>query len=354
MVLKRDFENEESMKDFIKLSRYAGMREDLVQAGGGNSSCKISGDKMFIKASGFQLADITETKGYALVNPSIILDYFLSADIDTMTDEDGMNIMNKAFIKGEKPSIETFLHAVSGKYTLHTHPIVVNALACRKDGMDVLRELFPNSLSVPYATPGTELAKAYFLSCKKMTGNEKIPETVFLQNHGLVVSGETAQAVIDKTEEITYKIETYLKTDLQKYHDVTRIWNLFDNKIIWRVTDINVVCEFKKCGFGWRHAFCPDCVVFLGRKIWYLDKKTAVKDKKEFEKRYGTPVLVCYKEELYIVADSVKKAFEIQSVLSFSAQVMEINKDAECNFLSEREQNYLLNWDAEKYRKSIK
>ena len=57
---------------------------------------------------------------------------------------------------------------------------------------------------------------------------------------------------------------------------------------------------------------------------------------------------------MYIFAESVKKAIETQSVLSFSAQVMEFNMEFECDFLTEDEQNFLLNWDAEKYRKSMK
>ena len=57
------------MKDFLKMSVYAGMREDLVQAGGGNSAYKLSDEKMAIKASGYQLADVTEQEGYAIVNP---------------------------------------------------------------------------------------------------------------------------------------------------------------------------------------------------------------------------------------------------------------------------------------------
>ena len=110
------------MKGFVKISKYSGMREDLVQAGGGNSSFKISEERMAIKASGFQLADVTEENGYALVNPKIIRDRFLNCeDLSALTDEDSKAILNEAFIEGKKPSIETFLHAVSGKYTLHTH-----------------------------------------------------------------------------------------------------------------------------------------------------------------------------------------------------------------------------------------
>ena len=55
------------MNEFIRMSRYAGMREDLIQASGGNSSYKVSAEKMLIKASGYQLADITAEQGYAVI-----------------------------------------------------------------------------------------------------------------------------------------------------------------------------------------------------------------------------------------------------------------------------------------------
>ena len=47
------------MKEFERMSKYAGMREDLVQAGGGNSAYKIEPGRMAVKASGYQLADVT-------------------------------------------------------------------------------------------------------------------------------------------------------------------------------------------------------------------------------------------------------------------------------------------------------
>lgn len=105
------------------MSKYAGMREDLVQAGGGNSAYKISKDMMAIKASGYQLADLTEKRGYAIVNPEIISNAFSAHNnITSMTEADSIEILNSAFIKGDRPSIETFLHSIAGKYTLHTHP----------------------------------------------------------------------------------------------------------------------------------------------------------------------------------------------------------------------------------------
>lgn len=342
------------MKGFIKISKYAGMREDLVQGGGGNSSCKISDQKMAIKASGFQLADLTEKEGYALVDPQVIKKEFSGVGIfEDLSEEQGRLLLQKAQIEGPKPSIETFLHAVSGKYTLHTHPIVVNALTCRKEGMEVLGALFPQALLVPYATPGVELAKAYFRAYRKKDDKILIPEIVFLQNHGLVVSAASADAVIEKNEDVLTKIEQYLNIDFGHYHAVTKIWKLFEDKIVWLVTDKNVMDFYRKSYRMWEHTFCPDCIVFLGKKCLRLPEVPTKKDVNEFCVSYGCPVMVSYGENLYIVADSVKKALEIQSVMSFSAQVMQINQGCECVLLTEEEQNFLLNWEAEKYRKTM-
>ncbi len=343
------------MKGLVRISKYAGMREDLVQAGGGNSSYKISDEKMAIKASGYQLADITEKEGYALVNPRVIRDKFLACEkLEGMTDSDGKKILEEAFIEGNRPSIETFLHAISGTYTLHTHPLVVNVLTCRKGGMEILKELFPEALFVSYATPGIELAKAYFKAYKnKVEEGSTVLDIIFLENHGLVVSADNAEEVIEKTELVTRKIEDYLGVNMSAYHDLTELWSFLGDKIVWKVTDENISNVYRKMG-TWKHAFCPDCVVFLGKEFLELSTDFTEKDIEDFYKCYGMPVMVDYEENLYIIADSIKRAMEIQSVMSFSAQVMALNDGQECNLLSDSEQNFLLNWDAEKYRKTLK
>lgn len=340
------------MKSFLKMSQYAGMREDLVQAGGGNSSYKINEECMAIKASGFQLADIKENEGYALVNPKKIREAFLNdSDLDSMTEEDSKAVLKEAFIKGAHPSIETFLHSVSGRYSLHTHPVVINVLASRAGGMETLGELFPDAILVPYATPGIELAKAYFKEYKRAGKEAGI---VFLQNHGLLVSADTAREVIEMTENILKKTERYLNLDFSDYRAVTELSQHFDEGIVWQVTDTHILEAQKILGQTWDSAFCPDCVVFLGKKMFSAPSDGKEEEWAVFKEQYGFPVVISYKDKLYIHAESVKKAMEIQSILSFSAQVMALNQGHERNMLSEQEQNYLLNWDAEKYRKNLK
>lgn len=344
------------MQGFVKMSRYAGMREDLVQAGGGNSSYKLDDNRMVIKASGYQLAELTEQEGYATVDYQKIRKAFLGCKyLDDMTEEESKQILQEAYIEGKKPSIETFLHAISGKYTLHTHPIVVNALTCRKDGLEILAKLFPEALLVPYATPGVDLAKAFFNAYKKKSIFEnQVFDLVFLQNHGLVVSAENAEEVIVKTEDIVSKIENYLLADYSDYHRLTELWRFFPQKIVWEVTDKHVLDALALIGNDWKHTFCPDCVVFLGKKMLTLKDEFSKLDIEDFENSYGQPVIIQWHSYYYILADNVKKAMEIQSVMSFSVQVMLLNKGHDCNLLSDEEQNFLLNWDAEKYRRDMK
>ena len=56
------------IRDFVKLSKWAGERFDLVQAGGGNSSVKLDSGEMLIKASGFSLSELSTTRAFSTVN----------------------------------------------------------------------------------------------------------------------------------------------------------------------------------------------------------------------------------------------------------------------------------------------
>ena len=233
---------------------------------------------------------------------------------------------------------------------------MVNAITCRKNGENIILELFPDALVVPYATPGVKLAKKYFKEYKKY--KEKYdyePKFVFLMNHGLLVSADTADEVIRLTEAVTQKIEKFLNINMSAYHEMMDIAQLYSDGIEWLVTDKNVIDTYHNLKGIWNHFFCPDCVVFLGKKM-YAETSEKIDEERfnSFVEENGYPVIVSYKNNLYIHAESVKKALEIQSVLSFSAQVIMLNRNVECNFLSEKEKNFLLNWDAEKYRKSLK
>lgn len=355
------------MQGFIQISKYAGMRNDLAQAGGGNTSMKPDNQIMLVKSSGIQLADVSEESGYSKVDYRLIVDYFqenIKTDGESvLTEEEGKALLAKAQIEGGRASIETFLHAVTGKYTLHSHPTLVNILTARADGMDALRTLFPEAVFVPYKKPGAALAEAYYQEFCKKQAQGADGSIIFLANHGLVVSGDSAQGVIDGTEAVLQKIAAYLQVSYEAYPNATKLWKAFadipglTDKIVYLSENRFLTCEGETKAVlkeeTWNHDFCPDCIVYGAKKPLFLADDFTREDVISFIEKNGIPAMVCYQGRFYILAESVKKAQEIENVMSFAARVQAANLSQGMNYLSEGQQDELLNWDAEKYRRKL-
>lgn len=350
------------MQDFIKISKYAGMRNDLAQAGGGNTSVKLDAQFMLVKSSGCQLADVGEENGYTKINYRLIADYFREQvgrpETRPLTEEAGNALLQAAQLAGGRASIETFLHAVTGKYTLHSHPTLVNILAAREGGKEEALALFPEAAWVPYEKPGAALAAAYYGIVSAVYGQ---PEVIFLENHGLVVSGGNAAQVIGRTEEILHKIAAHLQLPYDAYPAGTALWQAFSeipalsDKIVYLSENRFLTGETLAAlsGDGWNHAFCPDCVVYGGKRALFLPDDYKKCDIADFLSENQSLSLVCHRGRFYVVAESVRKAQEIENVMSFAAQVQLGNRGLGMNALTSGQQDALLNWDAEKYRRKL-
>ena len=200
------------IEGLVEISKYAGMREDLVQAGGGNTSVK-DGEYMYVKASGCQLSEVREDFGYSKVDYkrlNSLMDELLREERDY--DKDVLSkmendMLSTCLMEGKRPSIETFLHAMSGKFVIHSHALVVNVLLASKRGKDVLKNLFPEAVFVDYHAPGLRLAMACYREYKKAN---KSLDIVFFQNHGMLVSEDTYEEAIQKNEDIVDRIAEYL------------------------------------------------------------------------------------------------------------------------------------------------
>ena len=159
------------LKEFAALSQAAGMRADYVQGGGGNTSVKLGNGLMAIKASGFRLSQVTETDGFAVV------------EVETLKD-----VTVQQGYKPLRPSVEAGFHALLGKFVLHTHPVYANLALCSQNGVGILPEIMDGYgyIVVPYINPGKELSAAIKAQMKPDT------QVVFMINHGLVTTAETA------------------------------------------------------------------------------------------------------------------------------------------------------------------
>lgn len=342
--------------NLIKLSKYAGMREDIIQAGGGNTSVKINDETMFIKSSGYQLSEMEENVGYSKVNYKKIVDYFKNNLEIKRSDE--KELLGNTLIEGKRPSIETFLHSITEKYTLHTHPLLINVFTSRKNGMKELKSMFPDSLVIDYQTPGIFLAKEFFDKFSKLKNPQKA-NIVFLKNHGLIVSGKNMDEVIELHESILETLENKLKVNMQAYRNSTflfkKLEDFIENNIVYLCENSRIKNFIENNSIeNINYCFSPDSLIYCNKKILLLNKDDDMLEViKNHSLKYGNFNVVYFENELYIIAPNVKKAKEIESVLSFNLQVLELNKNDEMDFLTEEEQNFLLNWDSEKYRKNL-
>ena len=223
----------QELKDFVWMANAAGSRIDYVQAGGGNTSVKFSDDYMAIKASGYLLKDITETRGFVAVNGKELREYHYAPHeegVDCNQQAIDISMASIKQINGEpaaRPSIEVGFHSVLNRFVLHLHPVYSNILACSKGGVQKLLNIAGDAgiraASVAYAMPGFSLTKLIIDAVESYKAqNGQDPEIIFLKNHGVVAQASQAEEALRLMEAVNDAVISALKlpafpvTGLQK------------------------------------------------------------------------------------------------------------------------------------------
>ncbi len=208
------------LKDLIEISRLYGEGTDFVISGGGNTSVKDA-ERMAIKASGAALRGITEAGFVELARKPV------RAILGTQYPEEPF--AREAAIKADllasrsdpgpagRPSVEASLHeSIEYRYVVHTHPFLVNALTCARDGEKEAARLFGDeALYLRYCDPGYTLAVHLGQGLERWRANHGAdPHIVLMENHGLVVAADTAAEIRAITDSVIARIGKALKTAL--------------------------------------------------------------------------------------------------------------------------------------------
>ncbi len=353
------------LQNLIKISKYAGERFDLVQAGGGNSSVKLKNNQMLIKASGYLLSDISLNSGYSKVLTKKISNIIHNKSITNELNKRKKEMLTKKLVeaatidKTHRPSIETLLHSAMYKYTLHTHPIVVNIVVVKKKWKEILKSIFKNEdiALVSYKTPGIDLA----LELNKVLSTFKvIPKIIFLQNHGLIITSNNINDIQKTTELVLNKIEKYLKISMKKYkltNKISKIINFFEKKqnISYLSEDKYLNEQLKKNKkLFLQKPFCPDSLVFCGISTVIIKNFSDFGSLRKYIKKYSQlPKVIIYQKHLFFISKNIKKAKDAEEVMKFHIMVLAQSKFRNINFLELDELFYLSNWEAEKFRQKI-
>ncbi|MCX7031952.1 MAG: SDR family NAD(P)-dependent oxidoreductase, partial [Spirochaetes bacterium] len=203
------------LKDLVEISRRYGA-DEFALAGGGNTSCKDD-ETLAVKASGERLRTIGED-GFVLLRRAdlaAMLGCAYSSDPFKREAEVKRDLLAARLDpeRGGRPSVEASLHdMVRRRYVVHTHPCAVNALLCSRDCVAAVRRLFGDAaLLVPASDPGYTLAKRMeeALAGWRKTRRDD-PTVILLQNHGLVVAGDTPAEVHATTAGVMAKVAAAL------------------------------------------------------------------------------------------------------------------------------------------------
>ncbi len=354
--------------ELMRVSKWAGERFDLVQAGGGNTSIKDADGTLHIKASGFALSEVEIDDGVVSVGNQSVIDIIQHSEVRGTTDKKQREQRAEELLKisiGEqsyRASIEVYLHAVLSRVTLHTHSVIVNALTCRTDWREIIEELFPDALCVPYSTPGIDLAISMETAVASYVDvHGKKPTTVFLQNHGLIVSGESVEFVTTETDRVVMAIEKTCAVDFSRYRStnaVSAVLRSIDpesDTIAFLSEDVRIqqlVNEHAE--LLERTPFSPDGFVFCGGRPVVLQSITDVAAITAYQEEFHElPRVLIIDNMIYCVAKNVKKAQEVEVVFKFHLLALH-SAGNDVHLLPSEELHYLGNWDAEKYRRALK
>jgi len=173
--------------------------DEYVKAGGGNTSCKTD-DTLWVKPSGTTLAALTPQGFVALDRARLAGLYTAQTPDDAAAREELVKNMMAAAVKPETPgraSVEAPLHdSLAARFVVHTHPMAVNGMTCAVGGSVAAARLFPDALWVPYTDPGYTLCMAVREAIREYRARQGCePALIFLENHGVFVSGDTADEV---------------------------------------------------------------------------------------------------------------------------------------------------------------
>ncbi len=203
------------LKDLVEISRQYGRDEEYVVGGGGNSSFKDE-RHLFIKPSGTTLADLTEAGMVKMRRDR--LDAIWAREYPRDPGERERRVLEDLMAAREqgesrRPSVETLLHElVPGSCVVHTHPALVNGLTCSRLGRRIARELFPDDmLWIPVVDPGYVLAAACRHAIERVKSGGAFPRVIFLQNHGVFVSGNSVEEIRSLYDGIAEKLGARVK-----------------------------------------------------------------------------------------------------------------------------------------------
>lgn len=204
-----------SIEAVVELSREFGGDPEWVLAGGGNTSYK-NDEYLWVKASGYALATIGPD-GFAKMDRARLAACAEATypDDEAEREAGALADLMAARVDGEekRPSVETLMHhLIPFPLIVHTHPALVNGITCGLEGeAAATRILGDDVLWIRAIEPGYILSleiKRRIAAHKEARGSA--PRVILMQNHGLVVAGDSAEEIRELHRSIADRVKQAL------------------------------------------------------------------------------------------------------------------------------------------------
>lgn len=350
-------EHAKLLADYARVSQAAGSRSDYVQGGGGNTSVKLPGGLMAIKASGFCLSDIRPDKAYAVLDGEDLRNFYLTTEPAELADvEKEGSARAKADIRhidglaDLRPSVEAGFHSILKTFVVHTHSVYANLAACSTACRQIAQQAFAGADYtwgwVAYTDPGANLTFAIRDELRRVEAQTgRVPSVILMQNHGIIVHDDDPDTVLSIHTDANERLARMFGLSGTSFPQIA-IRELTGG--LYAADTPYLAQQFKTAGYTQEYLLMqplyPDQMVFL-TDTFYLDQQTI---------EAGQAVASSKTGEMVMWMDG-KKALTLTETLAAVFFVMEHIRKAgyEVSTMGEAAKNFIANWESEKYRKSL-
>jgi rhamnose utilization protein RhaD (predicted bifunctional aldolase and dehydrogenase) len=348
----------QDLKTIVELSHEFGTPE-YVKGGGGNTSYKDE-STLWVKPSGTTLAGLQEDTFVTLNRVKVNELYDVETPEEPHAREELVkNFMGEAVLNDAgRPSVEAPLHNIlETKFVVHTHALLVNGMTCAKDGEAVCKRLFPDALWVEYIDAGYTLCMVLKdrIDAYKAEFN-RIPKIIMLKNHGIFVSGDTAEEIRSLYTSVVNPLrEEYEKLEINE--DLGIEENGQDSEAESKIKTIfgEDAAFVKSSG----HFECvpgpitPDHLVYA-RAFPFSDELTQ-ENADNYRAKHGfAPKVVIHGNRIYGLGKTEKNAGLALLFAQDGAQVMKLSRAfGGIEYMTDRAREFIENWEVESYREKV-
>ncbi len=338
---------------------------DYVQGGGGNASVKNE-TSLWIKPSGTTLGDMR-------VDQLLEVDRSRLMPLYTMTPPDEPEAREALITRmlaesradqdvAMRPSVETPLHdSLEATFVVHTHPQLVGGMVCAVESREVSGRLFPDYLYVPSLDPGYTLSmqvREDVADYRSRHGRD--PAAIVMENHGVLVAGNTADEVRDVYEHIMDALRVeYRQAGLATMLDVGPLPKTgrvaeIAGRVQAKCDDENLACSVGEGCFAVAHGpLSPDHIVYM--KSYACFGEPTEERLAAFITRHGYPPRVVATEDAVVCFGSTPRNAQLAMDLARDGAVVAHLAQAfgGVRYMSEAQRLFIENWEAESYRRSV-